>query len=193
MATEIVHWCDVHLAQGERLAVTARHAVTLDGAPMVVELCEVCESSVFKPLSAFLVEHGVPERVAGKPVKASKVPTPRAVSADVDGRTLIESRQGRPRPSDGRLYPCLVCEGVVEGRSRFDAHLRDEHNTTSPQLYGDDCPMCGHTAGGPVGLAAHGRGTHEVQTVFSLFDLARREGDPLGIVTSRLAGIGADA
>lgn len=194
MATEIVHWCDVHLAADERHPVVARHTVTLDGTALVLELCEACEVSMFKPLAGFLTEHGVPERVAGKPVKpvkAASTSAARRVSADADGRTLIEvpgRATGNPL-TDRVLYPCLVCDGVIEGRNPFERHLRDEHGTTPVGLYGTVCPVCTHPAVGTVGLSAHGRGAHEVNGSFALFDLARREGDPHGIVAARLAAV----
>jgi hypothetical protein len=199
MATEIVHWCDTHLASDERVPVSARHTVTLDGSTVVLELCETCEASMFKPFATFLGEHGVPERAAGKPVKASRAASPSSpprVSAGADGRTLIAVPRaaggGGVANGDRHLYPCIVCEGVIEGRHPYDRHLRDEHGTTHSALYGGTCPVCGQVCANTVGLATHGRGAHGVPAdggAFAVFDLARQQGDAHGIVAARLAAV----
>lgn len=195
MATEIVHWCDVHLARDERHPVVARHTVALNGAALVLELCETCEVALFKPLAEFLTEFGVPERVAGKPVKttskAAGSSSTARVSASADGRTLVEvprSARGGTANADHTLYPCLVCDGVIEGRSPYDRHLRDEHRTSHAGLYGTTCPVCTVEVASIVGLSSHAR-EHEVHGAFALFDLARQQGDPHGIVAARLATV----
>lgn len=158
MATEIVRWCDLHLEKDARVGAEP-HALEVDGQRYEFDLCNECFKEATEPLQAVL---SLARRDGEKPVRMA----------------------GGSRKSMDRR--CAICSEVVSGSdARFNNHLRDEHSTTATQMFGLECPVCEYTAKNLPGLGTHGYHVHHSASVPALFDMARKEGDPRGVMRNR--------
>lgn len=171
MAREIVAWCDVHLAEDERVPATTV-TVTVDGAgPVEIDLCAEDRKRYVEPLVELLTAHGAaPTRGALAPARAA-----------------IDGRAGKPTTRPRHLQ-CLWCPLDYSAQSGYLAHLRKVHGFDSlPDAYGEQCPLCGQSF---TALGAHTVRAHDA-TQTAAFVLARELGDPHGVVARRIAAAGA--
>jgi len=186
MATEIVRWCDVHLARDERVPVEAAHHVNAGDGERVVELCAGCESEYWQPFADFVTTFGVRAKDAGKPVARRATDAAPRVATGTGG-----SGAGRPL-EDERVYVCWVCSERVTGAYPFKRHTRDVHGFGLPsEMAGDTCPICGaSTKARSASMASHAQAHLDIlggdTSVSGVFLAAIRLGDPHGVVAARL-------
>lgn len=178
---QVLAWCDVHMAEDQRVPMVATHTVALDGgAPRTLDLCEEHEAALWKPFAD----------VAALGAKAEANGAPKAVQAGP--RALGGIRRASPRTvtankSDANTRVCLLCSATLEGRNIHDRHLVQAHGLPKVMaLYGDACPFCGETFSTPQGLAIHGTNSHGHYDLAALFWAARDAGDPHGVVAAAL-------
>lgn len=182
---QVLAWCDVDMAEGQRVPMAATHEVVIDGKAFTVDLCEDHEAGVYKPFAA-LVAHGSAPAPKG-PHKAAQ-------------RALVPStgpKPGRPLSSADRALPvgarCLVpeCGAAYDGRSQggMVQHMRAVHGIGMEAL-GRSCPVCGEVKHPGAGLAQHVAKAHrEVETpalvgVLAAWWWASTHGDPEGVIAA---------
>ena len=187
---QVLAWCDVDMADGQRVPMAATHEVVVDGKAYTVDLCEDHEAAIYKPFVA-LVAHGS--------APAPKGAQNRAQRAQAAARQVTSSgpKPGRPLSDPGRALPlgvrCLVpdCGVAYDGRSQggLVQHMRSVHGVTMEAL-GRLCPVCGEVKAPGSGLANHvARAHHEVETeslvgVLAAWWWASTHGDPEGAVAA---------
>lgn len=150
MAKEIVAWCDVHLAQDERVvAHTLGVAFRTDNKG--VDLCDTCTKALVEPLAEVIEELG--QRFEAGPPP----PKPKA-----------EKKPEKP----GEPVTCPRCGIVAYGTSGLSSHLQTHHgmrgvrDLTEPFMPGEEnfplpCPDCNRRFSKPQGLAQHRRQAHD--------------------------------
>jgi uncharacterized C2H2 Zn-finger protein len=146
MAKEIVAWCDVHLADDERV-VAHTLGVAMRGDNKGVDLCDTCTKQLVEPLAEIIAEYG--QRFETGP------PAPKQ-----EGK---KARKGTP-------IPCPECTVVAYGASGLSSHLQNKHNMltadlTEPFMPGEEnfalpCPDCNRRFERPQGLGAHRASAH---------------------------------
>lgn len=178
MVREIVTraWCDLHMMQDERVEMSETHEVTLDGEAFTLDLCaeHVADFQSFAELVR-----------TGSAKTKTKTETPRAAAAASDFRA-----DGSLRAKSSRhARICLVCGDSRTAPQAFRNHLGDAHGTDVGGVYGTTCPVCGKEHGSVQALGIHGSKTHAdigALDVATLFQYARENGDPHGVVRERL-------
>jgi len=96
----------------------------------------------------------------------------------------------QPAPT-GELT-CPLCQHPSASGDALGHHLRLMHSTTTMAVYGDTCPLCGHQ-GTARGLGSHGGHAHSISGTAALFAAAQQQGDPYGVIASRVAAMAAAA
>ena len=154
MAQQIVTYCDIHLAKGERvLGQTWSLAVTVPGSKardFEVDACDDC-AAPFVALVADLQEHA--RQVAGPKVAPAAAKTTPATAT----QTLPLAR--------GERVPCPFCDATSATRDALNKHLRDYHESSLAEVEGTatvDCPVsdCSRKLVSSVGRSAHLRNAH---------------------------------
>lgn len=166
MATEIVHWCDVHLTSAdERVPAEVQRRVVIDGDEYAVEVCSSCETTHVQPLIAFVVEYGVREKPTKTKAPKSSTPSTPVVAAHDE---VAEARRQRKRDADRERRT----GGPIPGNgSRV-------------------CPRCGAEAANRTGLGAHAFHAHGVRGLARLWDKSVVDGTD---VASSFSGAAVDA
>lgn len=156
------------------------------------------------PLLALIAEWGAsPESSTGRrrattPVVATSAPeAPERNGNAPSKRGGKRARQRRasaqaPVAEAPLALVCPLCEQPAASADSLGHHLRAMHNTTTMAVYGDTCPVCGHQ-GTARGLGSHGGHAHGISGTASLFALAQQQGDPYGVISSRVAAMAAAA
>jgi hypothetical protein len=162
MATEIVRWCDLHLARDTRVDAHP-HALGVDGKEWDLDLCDECYKEHLGPIL------DVARKSEGQPPAGSRKP-----------------RAAKQHRVDDR--ECLLGDYSINGTSgALRAHVKVAHGTTLEGLFGVTCPVCGHHTASLSGLGTHGHHLHQATSVSDLFRQAIAAGDPHGIVAARRA------
>jgi hypothetical protein len=166
MATEIVRWCDRHLAtKDERVPGESwSFQITSPSGGNVtasVDACPDC-AAPYAELVEYLREHGTPggPMDTGPVARASSVrrsPRPATVGTDTSP-PIGKAAYGKPAP------PCPVCGFQSSSKAALQGHLREHHNTDWFRAFGLTppltCDLCGWGCATGTGLAAHLRITH---------------------------------
>lgn len=141
MATEIVHWCDWHIADENttRVIAVASHAVAIDGAEMTLDLCEECEVKRWQPFASF---------------------------ASTFGTTVKPVKPGKRKPDDA----LDEVERRREVKRAADRARRAEIEASKPGAGSTDCPRCDFEAISRTGLAAHAWAVHGIRGLDRVFD-----------------------
>lgn len=189
MAREIVKWCDVHLANDEKVLAETVTVAFYNQPAVEIDLCDVCRKEIVDPLVRLLSEHGAPPDTSNQPGKrARKMKAEEAVirrsSFNADG-----TRKGMP-PTRARSLICLWCELDYAAESGLTRHIEKAHvpfdsNLSGRELYGIQCPLCGDNY---QHIAGHATKAHSDLGPFhhysQVFLKARELGDPFGIVAN---------
>jgi hypothetical protein len=117
MATELVHWCDWHLADedGSRVLATITRTAQLDSVEYLLELCDECDVKRYQPLATFVQTFGYSER------KGRRSSEPPAVS---ESQRKRERAVRHPDEDGTNACPWPGCDYVGEARVRLGAHGR---------------------------------------------------------------------
>jgi len=134
MAKEIVAWCEVEFAQGEKVPGRAVVLALDNGKPMEIDLCEPHEKEYVEPLRLLLAESGQPVEPPkrGRPSNAQTGTTP-AGAVSTAARTPYAT--------------CLFCGNPSKSKAAFGQHLKMRHDTlmSDPRvvehLYGGTNPI----------------------------------------------------
>lgn len=196
MAREIIQftWCDKHMERGERR----------DGETIVVrigdnvgelDLCEDCRQIYVTPLAALMSVHAKPATTALKATTTAKPAPAKAVAAKATPAEGKATGGQWWREHAHEQVECPACTREC-ARHYLGTHLRTQHNTSLSYIYGERCPIDGHTAKSFQGLTTHIQKAHGSGIGWpGIAQLGREAGDEHGIVAeieSRLALVRED-
>jgi len=163
MAKEIVVWCDIHLAGGERQPAS-QSVIGLGGKWRAVDLCDKCVSTFVVPVQEIWDKYGLAVDDGTKlPGRAVAVPHPPPAPRPPSG-----TRRGRT-PQTARDRPCLWCELSFVGNSGINEHVRKIHGIEGPEALGGSCPRCGQEYTPGMGLAVHVTRIHGYANIWAAF------------------------
>lgn len=187
MAREIVAWCDIEMANDERVEART-YTIALDGGPREIDLCDEHRKALIDPLRDVLASHGSIVRQDG--VAAATRRQSAAVAANTPQALAERAARGSRRgtaPAGERSHACLFCPLDYASPTSLISHCASAHGfeRTSLAVFGRRCPMCGES--GWTVLSQHGQHAHDVASVSRLFVAARDAGDPHGVVAERVA------
>lgn len=177
MAQEILRICDPCMAeQGVR---TEARPIVLDlgKGPLMVDLCELHEAQIVKPLLDAMALWGV----------AADVPAPKRRKGSGRSRSIVPVSDGLvalAQGHDSRPHSCPWCVYATASSSSFRRHIRTAHGVEQfSALVGNTCPVCGSEKPprGVDSLAAHVLAAHNMPSVSAAVIMGRAEGDPFGV------------
>lgn len=180
MAQEILRICDPCIAETGVRSEARPIVLDLGTGPTVVDLCELHEVQIVKPLTDAMALWGVPAEVPSRKGGKRKY-TRRAASSSAAAapRTTAEAVEAA-----GRDHACPWCPFTVDSSSAFRRHVAKAHDVGSfSALAGRMCPLCGsqHQPRGADSLAGHVAAVHGLPSVSRAVIAARAAGDPYGV------------
>src|SRR3954469_10443116 len=117
MATEIVHWCDWHIADehATRVLATVTHAVVIDGTESTLKLCDECHVKRWQPLAGFVDGFGTRAQTPAELARERKRDRDRE-------RHRAKATPPADRPGGGETTVCPRCGKVTQSRTGLGAH-----------------------------------------------------------------------
>jgi hypothetical protein len=154
---------------------------------------------------ALIAEWGAaPETAGRKRATAPVVATgaPQAPATNGNAPTKRGGKRARQRRANAAAavpasdlplaLVCPLCQMPSASGDSLGHHLRAMHSTTTMAVYGDTCPVCG-TQGTARGLGSHGGHAHGISGTAALFAVAQQQGDPFGVIASRVQALASQA
>lgn len=193
-------WHDAEVAEGVA-TVPASGGQTLDLCPDHRE--------TMAPFLALVAEWGQsPDGAASRPVGArrrGRTPSPAAEVPAQDapatappapknrrGGKRARARRAAATAAPGSFACPLGCDHTTATPHGMGQHLRATHGRTASEVFGGTCPLCNHV-GTAAGMGVHARLSHGSGSVYALFAQATAEGDPHGVIASRVKAVGQAA
>jgi len=178
MAQEILRICDPCLAESGVRSEARAIVLDLGPGPTVVDLCELHEVQIVKPLTDAMALWGVPADVPARKGKRKQATRRPSVTE------AARAARSTTAEAEGADHPCPWCAYGVENSSSFRRHIGMDHGVASfSTVVGRVCPVCGehHQPRGRDSMLNHVQTVHGLPSVARAVLEARAVGDPFGV------------
>jgi uncharacterized C2H2 Zn-finger protein len=183
MAQEILRICDPCMAENGVRSEARPIVLDLGTGPYVVDLCDLHEVQIVKPLTDAMALWGVVAEVPAR--KGKRKYTPRKPSITEAARAARSSpAEGETGPQTDHLEACPWCPYWVDNASSFRRHVTKSHGVSSfSAVVGKSCPVCGsvHQPRGVDSMSRHVEAAHGLPSVSRAVLAGRHLGDPFGV------------